>query len=182
MPDWCLSTTKTQFILSCLTDWSKACLHNLSWCSSGSLQKLNMWASIWVAASFTLTLPSGVTTIGAGFQWIKMKLMTKLPTTASNISTHYDSSRVSVPYYSLVYFCLQVATRLAWLIVSYCTAAQLWRNLTVPRLPSLGTRLRPFALTILVTPLLPFTCTLSLRSKLCWWSYGCSPFTNICIW
>ena len=39
-------------------------------------------------------------------------ITTEWPTTASNVSTHYNSSRVSVPYYSLVYFGLQVAFRM----------------------------------------------------------------------
>ena len=33
------------------------------------------------------------------FQWVKIKLTIEWPTTASNFSTHYESSRVSVPYY-----------------------------------------------------------------------------------
>ena len=48
---------------------------------------------------------SGVTTIWAGgavapplFDRKNLKLMIEWPTTASNISTHYDLSRVSVPY------------------------------------------------------------------------------------
>ena len=34
----------------------------------------------------------------------------KIANYSIQVSTHYDSSRVSVPYYSLVYFCLQVAS------------------------------------------------------------------------